>query len=169
MKSRSARILPLFLCAGLVIALGGEKKGGTRYEYVQVDRFNVAEDVVDFPADYQIGIMEDLIKALQRTKNLTGVLREGETLPEGKQVLHLTGTVTKFKKGSQAARYLVGFGAGATVVVAQVRFYDATTKQLLLERKADGKVWIGVMGGKSAGATNGLAKEIVKVVKANFL
>jgi hypothetical protein len=168
MKPCFARILPLFLCAGLVTVLGAEKKSGTHCQYVQVDRFGVAEGV-DFPADYQIGVMEDLIKEFQKTKKLAGVLREGEALPEGKQVLLVTGTVTKFKKGSRAKRYLVGFGAGATVVTAQVKYSDATSKQVLLERKADGKVWIGGMGGNSAGATSGLAKEIVKVAKDKFL
>ena len=59
--------------------------------------------------------------------------REGEALPEGRLVLQITGRVTRFRKGSQAKRYLIGFGAGSTVVVAQVKFYDAASGELLLE------------------------------------
>jgi len=39
---------------------------------------------------------------------------------------------------------------------------------VLLDRKVDGKVVMGVMGGKSEGATNGLAKEVAKVTKEKF-
>ena len=144
------------------VALGAEKKG--KFEYVQVNRFDVAQGV-EFPADYQLTMTEDLVKNLEKTKALKQVMRQGEKLPEGAPVLRIEGTVTKYKKGSQAARYLVGFGAGATVVEAQVKFYDAVTNALLLEKKVDGKVVMGVMGGKSEGANNGVAKEIIKVAK----
>jgi hypothetical protein len=63
----------------------------------------------------------------------------------------------------------VGFGAGATVIGAHIKCYDAATKELLLERDVDGKVIMGLMGGKSEGANNGLAKEIAKNVKQKFL
>jgi Domain of unknown function (DUF4410) len=147
------------------VASGAEKKG--KYEYVQVNRFDVQEGI-DFPADYQLTMTEDLVKNLENSKLLKQVMRQGETLPEGQPVLRIAGTVTKYKKGSQAARYLVGFGAGATVIEAQVKFYDAATNELLLDKKVDGKVWIGVMGGKSEGANNGVAKEIIKTGKGKF-
>ena len=62
----------------------------------------------------------------------------------------------------------MGFGAGATVIDAHIKCYDATTKEMLLEQDVDGKVAMGVMGGKSEGANNGLAKEIAKDIKKTF-
>jgi len=151
-------------------ATAQEKSGKTKekkYQYVQVNRFEV-QPGVDLPPDYQLTIVEDLDKALGKIKTMKQVLREGEALPEGQPVLLVTGTVTKFKKGSQATRYLVGFGAGSTVIDAHIKCYDATTKELLLERDVDGKVVMGMMGGKSEGANNGLAKEIAKDIKETF-
>jgi hypothetical protein len=124
---------------------------------------------VDLPPDYQLTIDEDLNKELAKIKGMKQVLREGETLPKEEPVLLLTGTITKYKKGNQAARYLVGFGAGSTVIDAHIKCYDAVTKDLLFERDVDGKVIMGMMGGKSEGANNGLAKEIAKNIKQKFI
>jgi hypothetical protein len=138
-----------------------------KYQYVQVNRFDVQQGV-DLPPDYQLTIDEDLHKELGKIKGIKQVLREGEPLPQAEPVLLVTGTVTKYKKGNQATRYLVGFGAGATVIGAHIKCFDAATKELLFERDVDGKVIMGIMGGKSEGANNGLAKEIAKNIKARF-
>jgi hypothetical protein len=137
------------------------------YQYIQLNRFEVQQGV-DLPPDYQLAIIEDLDKQIGKIKGMKQVLREGEPLPDGQPVLVVTGTVTRYQKGSQAKRYLVGFGAGATVIDAHIKCYDAATKEVLLERDVDGKVVIGIMGGKSEGANNGLAKEIAKDLKEKF-
>jgi hypothetical protein len=138
-----------------------------KYAYVQVNRFDVQQGI-NFPPDYQLTIVEDMNTELAKIKGMKQVLREGETLPEGQPVLIVTGTITKYTKGNQAARYLVGFGAGSTVIHAHIKCYDAITKEMLFERDVDGKVIMGLMGGKSEGANNGLAKEIAKDIKQNF-
>jgi hypothetical protein len=76
--------------------------------------------------------------------------------------------VKEYKAGSRAKRYLIGFGAGKTKVVADVKFIDMQTQQVVFEKQVDGKVMIGVLGGDSMGAANGLAKEIAKVTKKQF-
>jgi Domain of unknown function (DUF4410) len=138
-----------------------------KYSYIQVNRFDVQQGI-DFPPDYQLTIVEDVSTELGKIKGMKQVLREGETLPEEQPVLVVTGTITKYTKGNQAARYLVGFGAGATVIHAHIKCYDAITKEVLFERDVDGKVIMGLMGGKSEGANNGLAKEIAKDIKEKF-
>lgn len=155
----------------LSVSATAEKKSGNtidkKYEYVQVNRFDV-QPGIDFPPDYQLTIVEDLNKELGKIKGVKQVLREGEALPPEQPVLLITGTITKFKKGNQGERYLVGFGAGATVIGAHIKCYDATTKAVLLEQDVDGKVVIGFMGGKSEGANNGLSKEVAKDVRKTF-
>lgn len=170
---RSVRFLTAVIASAFVLTsfAAAEKKAGKtaeeKYEYVQVNRFDVGQGV-DLPADYQLTIIEDLNKELAKIKGMKQVLREGEALPETQRVLLVTGVVTKYKKGNQATRYLVGFGAGSTVIDAHIKCYDATTKELLFERDVDGKVIMGIMGGKSEGANNGLAKEIAKDIKQKF-
>ena len=113
--------------------------------------------------------MEDLVRQLENSKRFTQVLRPGEVAADQDiPTLRLTGIITEYKAGSRAKRYLIGFGFGATKVVVQVQFLDRTMGNVLLDRKVDGKVVVGVMGGESLGATNGLAKEVAKVAKDRF-
>jgi hypothetical protein len=62
-----------------------------------------------------------------------------------------------------------GRETGETLIGAHIKCFDAATKELLLERDVDGRVVMGLMGGKSEGANNGLAKEIAKDVKEKFV
>ena len=163
-----ATIAGISLLTATATAQNTGKMVEKKYQYVQVNRFEVQQGL-DLPPDYQLTIDEDLNKELAKIKGVKQVLREGETLPEKEHVLLLTGTITKYKKGNQATRYLVGFGAGATVIDAHIKCYDAVTKDLLFERDVDGKVIMGMMGGKSEGANNGLAKEIAKNIKQKFI
>jgi hypothetical protein len=171
---KSVTVLVAVIASAFVLtgSASAEKKSGTtvdkKYPYVQINRFDVQQGL-DFPPDYQLTIVEDLNKELTKIKGVQQVLREGEAPPPNQSVLVVTGTITKFKKGNQAARYLVGFGAGATVINAHIKCYDATTKEPLLEEDVDGKVIMGLMGGKSEGANNGLAKEIAKHLKKALL
>jgi hypothetical protein len=169
-NSSFIRIAAVISAFALTLSAQAEKKSPKsekKYQQVQVNRFDVQQGV-ELPPDYQLAIFEDLIKSVAKIKGVTQVLREGETVPEDQPVLLVTGTVTNYKKGNQAARYLVGFGAGETVIGAHIKCYDATTKELLFEGDVDGRVVMGLMGGKSEGANNGLAKEIAKDLKKTF-
>jgi hypothetical protein len=138
-----------------------------KYPFIQVKQVEV-QPGVDLPPDYQVTIVEDLIKKLSKVKGVQQVFREGEALPDGQPVLVVTATVTKFKKGNQAERYLVGFGAGQTVIETQLKCFDSATKALLLDQKVDGREIMGVMGGKSENANGGLANEITGYIKQDF-
>ena len=67
-------------------------------------------------------------------------------------------------KGNRAARYLIGFGAGRTKLVANVKVRDAETGQILIEQKVDGHVYGGLFGGGTDQAKGGLASEIIKTM-----
>lgn len=168
---KSARLLIAVIASACMLSgsISAEKKPGSdkKYEYAQVNRFDI-QPGLDFPPDYQLTIVEDLSKELGKIKGMKQVLREGEAPPPDQPVLVIAGTITKFKKGSQAARYLVGFGAGQTVINAHIKCYDAATKEVVFEQDVDGRVVMGLMGGKSEGANNGLAKEIAKDIKKTF-
>ena len=76
----------------------------------------------------------------------------------------ITGTITKYSKGNRAARYLVGFGAGRTKLVAAVKVLDAETGTLLFEQNVDGHVYGGLIGGETDGAKSNLSSEIIKTM-----
>jgi len=79
--------------------------------------------------------------------------------------MELCGKITRFKKGSRAKRYWTLPGIGATSIKAVVEFKELPSGTTLYKSEVDGKVVMGVRGGDSLGATKGLAKDVVKIVK----
>ena len=144
-------MLPALLALG--VPASAAEKG--KYANIQIERFDVATGV-DFPHDWLVTMMEEIIRHVGETKKFKEVLRQGEKPQQEASTVKLTGTVVQYKAGSRAVRYVVGFGAGKTKITAKVRFLDAGTGNTLLEKKVDGKVWIGFVGGDSVGATRGL-------------
>jgi len=162
----------LVLAAALLLATpasDAQKKPKGAYVAIEVTRFDVKEGVEKFTADWLITMTEELVKQLNETRKFKQVLREGETPADASApALKLVGTVTEYKPGNRAARYMVGFGAGSTKVKAHVKFLDRATAAVLFEDDVDGKVVMGVIGGESVGATRGLAKEVASVTKKQF-
>jgi len=138
-----------------------------KYSNIEIQRFDVASGV-EFPADWLATMMDEVVRHITETKRFKEVLRQGEKPNQAAPTLKLTGTVVQYKAGNRAVRYMVGFGAGKTKIVANVKFVDAATRNALLEKKVDGKVWIGFAGGDSVGATRGLAKELAQLARKSF-
>jgi hypothetical protein len=113
--------------------------------------------------------MGELVAQFQETGKFKQVSREGESQGAADvSAIRLTGVVTEFKAGNRATRYVIGFGTGKTKVVADFKFIDKATGEVLYQGSVDGKVIIGFFGGESLGATRGLAKELAKAPKQKF-
>lgn len=82
------------------------------------------------------------------------------------RVLLIRGRVTEFTHGSQAARIIVGFGAGKGKIVVLCEFVDKATGEVIWQRQADGRV-IGA-GQSTEGAVKGLSKEVAKHIRENW-
>ena len=85
--------------------------------------------------------------------------------PEFERVLLLRGKIVEFTRGSQAMRYLVGFGAGKGKIVALCYFVDKESGEVIWERQVDGRV-IG-FGQPTEGGIQGLAREVAKRIRKN--
>lgn len=157
------------------------KNSKGKYQNITVGDFDIKAGV-NFPLS-SLGVMRaEIIDELRKLNAFVQVSDESaakeksEAKTETSDVkteainptLRLVGTVTKYKPGSRAKRYLIGFGAGMTKVVAHIKFIDSATGNVLFEKDVDGKVIIGFVGGESTGATRGLAKEVAKVAKKTF-
>jgi curli biogenesis system outer membrane secretion channel CsgG len=145
-----------------------EKSHKNKYQNIEVSSFDV-KDGINLPAEYVTDLKNELVSELQNTKKFKQVLRDGEsaTQPDA-PTIRLIGTVTEYKPGSRAKRYFIGFGAGKTKIVAHIKLMDRATGEALFEDDVDGKVIIGLFGGNSKGAANGLAKEVAKVARNQF-
>lgn len=135
---------------------------------VAVEKFTVQEKV-EFEEENLKNLMTELILALRETNKFQKVTYlDDKSEKPTEPTLKITGVITKYSKGSRAARYLIGFGAGATKVKAKVKFIDSVSGDVLLEKEIDGAVWIGLFGGKSDEAKSDLAKDITNLVKKQF-
>lgn len=140
-----------------------------RYRQIQVSDFDVSA-AVNIPDQYLELLSNAVIDQLRQLKRFSSVVGPREDVVESSgPTITLVGTVTEFQAGNRAVRYLVGFGAGKTKVVAHVKLIDKATDTIMLEDDVDGKVILGgVVAGESSGAASGLAKEIAKVIKQRF-
>lgn len=145
-----------------------------KYQNIEVAAFEIQQGV-EFPVDSLNVMMPEIVDELKKLRKFAQVssASDAKTATDAKTttdtpVVRLSGTVTQFKAGNRTKRYLVGFGAGATKVVAHIKLIDAATNQVVYEKDVDGKVVIGLFGGNSNGATRGLAKEVAKVVGKNL-
>lgn len=83
-------------------------------------------------------------------------------------VLQLQSTVLGYEKGSQAARYLIGFGAGKASCVVQCSFINKSTNKQVLKAQFEGELSMGLFGGSSQQAPNKVIDELVKFLKKNY-
>jgi hypothetical protein len=146
----------------------GQGSDKAQYASLEIVQFKVRPGV-GFPQDYMSKLQSDLINEISERKKFVQVFGS-DNKPD--QItgpsLRLEGEVIEFKAGNQAARYLVGFGAGKTKVKAHVRFIDIASDSVIFEADVDGKVIMGLLGGSSPGATRGLAKEVAAKASKRF-
>jgi curli biogenesis system outer membrane secretion channel CsgG len=150
-------------------AFGQAKPAKQVYKAIEVERFTVRQGVEFSDKD-----LDELIKAtvsnFRSSNRFDSVTLAGETTAtEASPKLKVSGEVTKYVKGSQAARYLVGFGAGKTKVVVDVKLTDAATGEVIFNQSVDGDVTWGLFGGDSDKAKGGVADEIIREMKKRGL
>ena len=163
MKSISA-----FLCAfGIVavFAFSGAAQTAQPYEVVEIEKFTIAEGVELNDAEIT-ELMSFMVVHFNDSRRFRQVFLSTDTAAATAPARRakVTGVVTKYNKGSRAARYLIGFGAGRTKLVAQVKVVDTETGAVLMEQKVDGHVYGGLFGGETDGAKSNLSSEIIKTM-----
>ncbi len=137
--------------AGLVgIAAGFNLKD---YRVVAVERFTVAKSEIEDEGDQRFAdhmamfYQYQLIRRLRETGLFNRVVSDTDIPTDGGKALRLGGIITRLGRGSQAVRYLVGFGAGSTRAQAEVHFIDAESGGIVMVT-ADRRVGsMGTLGG----------------------
>jgi hypothetical protein len=120
---------------------------------------------IDLPADFKAAVQQHLVDQLERTHRFSSVLTADNARVGEQPTIRLTVTLSTFRAGSRGERYLLGPMAGNTVIKAHARFIDIGTGIVKAEKDVGGRVAIGLFGGDSKGATNGLAKGVAGLAK----
>lgn len=103
----------------------------------------ILEDRAEHPGE---SIFSEVVRGTDRTES----------------VLLLQGNVIAFDKGSQAARYFIGFGAGKAVCTIRATFINKETGAEVLKTDFDGELSMGFFGGSADEATNAVAKSFIE-------
>jgi len=103
-------------------------------------------------------IMED--RAENPNESIFSEVVRGTDQTESVLILH--GNVIAFDKGSQAARYFIGFGAGKAVCTIRATFINKETGTEVLKTDFDGELSMGFFGGSADEATNAVAKSFIE-------
>ncbi|MEO8574165.1 MAG: DUF4410 domain-containing protein [Pyrinomonadaceae bacterium] len=135
------------------------------YKAIELEKFTVRQGI-EF-ADKDIDELRTTVKHLVASKRFDSVTMTGDA-PAAETAgpkLRISGEITKYVKGSQAARYLVGFGAGKTKIMTDINMTDATSGEVIFHQVVDGDVTWGVFGGDSDDSKGGVADEMIREMK----
>jgi hypothetical protein len=86
---------------------------------------------------------------------------------EAADTLVIQGRITQFDPGSQAARWMIGLGAGSGEIVAEIRFDDARGVSVA-KGSAVGGVTGGLAGGSLDSAVKRLVDAVVRFIQENY-
>lgn len=102
-----------------------------------------------------------------REKNPEDIVYEEVTLNTDKTrgVLLMQGTIIRYEEGSQALRYWIGLGAGKAHCKIQVVFINKETGEELGRTNFDGMIVMGVFGGDSDAAVDGVVDAFIDYMK----
>jgi hypothetical protein len=139
------------------------------FKAVTIEKFTVRQGV-EFPDKDLDKLVEATVNNFRASKRFVAVNGPGQTQStEAAPRVIVSGEVTKYVKGNQAARYLVGMGAGKTKIVVDVKLTNASTGEVLFNQTVDGDVTWGLFGGDSDSAKGGVADEIIREMKKRGL
>ena len=102
-----------------------------------------------------------------REKNPENIVYEEVTLntDQTNGVLLMQGTIIKYEEGSRAMRWWIGLGAGKAHCTIQVIFIDKKTGEELSRTNFDGMIVMGVFGGDSVEAVDGVVDAFIAYMK----
>ena len=171
MKAIKCFFLSLSVSMLVTVAAFGQGVAAAKvpYKAIEIEKFTVRQGV-ELPDKDVDALMKATIENFRESKRFDSVTIVGEaSTVEASPKLKMTGEVTKYVKGSRAARYLVGFGAGKTKLMVDVKLTDAGTGEVVFNQVVDGDVTWGLFGGSSESAKGGVSDEVIREMKKRGL
>lgn len=142
-------------------------KALTGYQIIVVEKATVEDNpkTKEFPGGHEVVMQKSIVANLLEKKTFDKVIDGAEAsapTTDGK-ALTLSTQVIEFDKGSRAARWAVGFGAGATKVKVRFVLKDAANGQELLKTERQGKFYgtFSFVGGSKEHAVSEAAGDVV--------
>ncbi len=170
MKTIKYSFLALAVSMLLVIAAFGQTTATTRQPYraIEIEKFTVRQGVE--LSDKEVDeLMKATVANFRASNRFDSITMAGEASMVETPKLKMAGEVTKYVKGNQAARYFIGFGAGKTKIMVDVKLTDAVSGEVVFHQVVDGDVTWGFFGGSSESAKGGVSDEVIREMKKRGL
>lgn len=148
----------------------------TRFDCVEVARFEVNDGLITSKEDARAAMIPaERLAEIQRSVagNIPGKIAgmraalAGATTgcPDPQRTVLLTGRIVDFKKGNQALRYFVGFGAGAQKFSVMARAVRKSDGALLAEEDVTDRKVGGWIGGDADKGLDDFGEKVATFVK----
>lgn len=103
------------------------------------------------------GIIADIPSSM---KGMVGVRAGDASCPDAARAITFGGSVTDYKKGNKAARYLIGFGAGKQKFAVDAWIKDKSTGTILGEDQVIDRKAAGFFGGSADKGVRDFAEKV---------
>lgn len=160
------KLLILFIVtlAFQVAAAAQKQKALTPYRVLVVEEFSVADspETRDLPQSYP-GLLRAMAIERLRRAHLFDDVREAPAGESCKNCLLLSAQVVHYGKGSRAARFWIGMGAGRAKVVTVFSFREPESGKEVLRLKLEGKHY-GWVSGQQEAAVESLGDVVDRLI-----
>lgn len=143
------------------------------YNCLEVEKFYVDRDdysskkmerAAAIPDETIASLQHKIVGEAHRKDLLPQIKKAGAAACQGKTLI-LGGKVTEYKKGSRAARMMLGLGAGKQKFEVQCYLKDKQSGQMLANKKVVDRKMGGISGGDEAKGEHDFAEKVAKFVK----
>jgi hypothetical protein len=166
-------VVVLVLCISCVSFAGNWNSTLAEYnclevEKIQVDRNDFStkklERAAAFPEEMRTSLQHKIVGEISRENIIPSVKKAGTTACTGKTLIY-GGKLTEYKKGSRAARIMIGMGAGKQKIEVDSYIKDKSTGQVLATKTVVDRKFGGIAGGDEAKGERDFAEKVARFVK----
>lgn len=139
-------------------------------ELFQIDRTQITSKkdkrAAHIPREALEGLRQSIVLEVPLSvPGMVGMYAGEESCPDPTRAIVLGGTMADYKKGSKAARYWVGMGAGAQKFAVNAWIRDKATGQVLgTDDVVDRKVG-GLLGGSAEKGVDDFSEKVCKFIR----
>jgi len=146
----------------------------SEYQCIEVEKFIVdrndystkkLERAASIPDESLVSLQHKIVGEIIR-KSILPEVKKADLEPCKSKAIVFGGKVTEYKKGSRAARILIGLGAGKQKFEVQSYIKDKQTGNILASKKIVDRKFGGIAGGDEAKGERDFAEKAMRFVRS---
>jgi hypothetical protein len=126
------------------------------------------ENALDLAKGFGDQMMQKLVDYNKKNTNAPLFATVTRSTDKADGVLVMQSVLQSYEKGSRAARYIIGFGAGKASCTVQCVFTDKRSGNQILKANFEGELSMGIAGGSAKQAAGKVYDKILEYLKKNY-